>query len=81
MKTGQFSYDQEVEPFIKKAAGVRGFNSAVTRHMAKITGRDVKRQQVAMWIHPDSNQRVEPAFTTALSVFAALRLAVEELKL
>lgn len=72
---------QEVAPIIKATAHVRGFATVVARHMSKLTGSEVKRQQVAGWLSADPDKRPTPSNDTAIVILEAVRLSREELGL
>lgn len=65
------SYDELIEPFIKRGEEVRGFIAEVTRQVSIILGKEIARQQVDAWMCPDRKERVEPCYSTATALFGA----------
>ena len=75
MKTN--TYDEAVKPYLRDLEKTDGLLAETTRQFSKIRGRQISRQQVAMWLHSNPASRVEPSFTTAHMLFKAVELAKE----
>ena len=80
-KLGSFGddYDKLVAPIITEAGTTRGFIAEVTRQLSKLLKREVARQQVDLYLHSDSDKRVEPSYSTGVALFKAVELARKEL--
>mgnify|MGYP000872299600 FL=1 len=71
------TYNEAVKPYLRDLEKTEGLLAETTRQFSKLRGREISRQQVAMWLHSNPASRVEPSFTTAHMLFKAVELAKE----